>query len=42
MPVRVIGMIGVAPPTKEASLLVIEGALSPDYVVEFEIGRAHV
>lgn len=39
MPVRIIGMIGVAPPTKDASLLVIEGALSPDYVVEF--ARVH-
>lgn len=39
MPVRIIGMIGVAPPVKQASLLVIEGALSPDYVVEF--ARAH-
>lgn len=39
MPVRIIGMIGVAPPTREASLVVIEGALSPDYVVEF--AQAH-
>jgi alkanesulfonate monooxygenase len=33
MPVRIIGMIGVTPPTKEASLLIIEGGISPDYVV---------
>ena len=33
MPVRIIGMIGVAAPTKAASLLIIEGGISPDYVV---------
>src|SRR5262249_23318241 len=39
MPVRVIGMIGVAPPNGEATLHVLEGGLSPDYVVQF--ARAH-
>jgi alkanesulfonate monooxygenase len=33
MPVRVVGMIGVTPPTKSASLLIIEGGIDPDYVV---------
>src|SRR6202167_5776034 len=32
MPVRIIGMIGVTPPTSDATLHVIEGGLSPDYV----------
>jgi alkanesulfonate monooxygenase len=39
MPVRVIGMIGVAPPTSDATLHVLEGGLSPEYVTEF--ARAH-
>jgi alkanesulfonate monooxygenase len=39
MPVRVIGMIGVARPSKDATLHVIEGGLSPGYVTEF--ARAH-
>src|SRR5499427_1650109 len=39
MPVRVIGMIGVAPPTSDATLHVLEGGLSPDYVTQF--ARAH-
>ena len=39
MPVRIIGMIGVTPPTKAASLLIIEGGIDPDYVVSF--ARAH-
>ena len=39
MPIRVIGMIGVAPPSSEASLHVIEGSLSPAYLTEF--ARAH-
>lgn len=39
MPVAIIGMIGVAPPSKTASLHVIEGSLSPAYVSEF--ARAH-
>jgi alkanesulfonate monooxygenase len=34
MPVRVIGMIGVTPPSSDATLHVIEGGLSPGYVVE--------
>ena len=33
MPVRIIGMIGVTPPTKPASLLIIEGGIDPAYVV---------
>ncbi len=32
-------MIGVAPPASDTQLIVIEGALSPDYVVDF--ARAH-
>ena len=39
MPARMIGMIGVAPPAGEATLHVIEGGLSPQYLVEF--ARAH-
>src|SRR5499427_6100589 len=39
MPVRIIGMIGVAPPSGSATLHVIEGGLSPGYLVEF--ARAH-
>ncbi len=39
MPVRIIGMIGVTPPSSEAALHVIEGGLSPNYLVEF--ARAH-
>src|SRR6201985_1046158 len=39
MPVKIIGMIGVAPPSGEATLHVIEGGLSPAYLTEF--ARAH-
>jgi alkanesulfonate monooxygenase len=39
VPVRIIGMIGVAPPQKEATLLVIEGEISPRFVAEF--AQAH-
>jgi alkanesulfonate monooxygenase len=39
MPVRIIGMIGVAPPSSDATLHVIEGGLSPGYLTEFS--RAH-
>lgn len=39
MPARVIGMIGVAAPTKSASLLIIEGGIDPAYVVS--AARAH-
>jgi alkanesulfonate monooxygenase len=39
MPVRIIGMIGVTPPSSDASLHVIEGGLSPAYLAEF--ARAH-
>ncbi|MEZ5853429.1 MAG: LLM class flavin-dependent oxidoreductase [Hyphomicrobiaceae bacterium] len=39
MPVRILGMIGVTPPKSDATLIIIEGALSPDYVVES--ARAH-
>src|SRR6201995_4179321 len=39
MPVKIIGMIGVAPPSGEATLHVIEGGLSPSYLTEF--ARAH-
>ena len=39
MSVRIVGMIGVTPPASDAQLIIIEGALSPDYVVES--ARAH-
>jgi alkanesulfonate monooxygenase len=39
MPVRVIGMIGVAPPAGDASVHVIKGGISPDYLRAF--ARAH-
>ncbi len=39
MPVTIIGMIGVTPPASDTQLVVIEGALSPDYVVSF--AKAH-
>jgi alkanesulfonate monooxygenase len=39
MPVKIVGMIGVTPPSGEASLHVIEGDLSPDYLTQF--ARAH-
>jgi len=35
MPARIIGMIGVTPPAQQASLLVIEGEISPPFVAEF-------
>jgi alkanesulfonate monooxygenase len=39
MPVRIVGMIGVTPPSSDAALHVIEGSLSPDYLVQY--ARAH-
>ena len=39
MPVRIIGMIGVTPPAHSATLLVIEGAISPSFIVNF--AQAH-
>lgn len=39
MPARIIGMIGVSPPASDTQLIVIEGALDPDYVASFT--RAH-
>lgn len=39
MPIRILGMIGVTPPASDAQLIIIEGALSPEYVVES--ARAH-
>src|SRR5262245_8752658 len=39
VPARIIGMIGVTPPASDATLHVIEGGLSPRYLVEF--ARAH-
>ena len=39
MPIHIIGMIGVTPPTSDTQLVVIEGALSPAYVIEF--AQAH-
>lgn len=39
MPVRVIGMIGVAPPASDATVHVITGGISPDYLRRFS--RAH-
>ena len=32
MPVRVIGMIGVAPPSGEATVHIIKGGISPPYL----------
>ncbi len=39
MTIKIIGMIGVAPPRSDATLHVIEGGLSPAYVAE--AARAH-
>ena len=39
MPARIIGMIGVSPPQGGSTLLVIEGAVSPPFIVDF--ARAH-
>src|SRR5947208_14048865 len=39
MPVRIIGMIGVTPPTSDAALHVIEGGLSKSYLTQY--ARAH-
>jgi alkanesulfonate monooxygenase len=39
MPIRIIGMIGVSPPKKDASLLVIEGAISPEYLRRFAVAH---
>src|SRR6202045_3913044 len=39
MPIKIIGMIGVTPPRSDATLHVIEGGLSPDYVAL--AARAH-
>jgi alkanesulfonate monooxygenase len=39
MPVTIVGMIGVTPPGRAPALLVIEGEISPPFVVEF--ARAH-
>ncbi len=39
MSIRIIGMIGVTPPSSDATLHVIEGGLSPSHVVE--AARAH-
>lgn len=34
MPARIIGMIGVTPPKSDATLLVIEGEISPTFIIE--------
>ncbi len=39
LPARIIGMIGVTPPANTATLLVIEGEVSPSFIVEF--AQAH-
>ena len=39
MPVRIIGMIGVTPPSSDAALHVIEGGLSTGYLTQY--ARAH-
>ena len=39
MPVKVIGMIGVARPADDATVHVIDGGVSPEYLVEFS--QAH-
>src|ERR1043165_5023919 len=39
MPARIIGMIGVTPPSSDAALHVIEGGLSTEYLTQY--ARAH-
>ncbi len=39
MPARIIGMIGVTPPQSTSTLLVLEGDISPAFIVDF--ARAH-
>ncbi|MCA8927492.1 MAG: LLM class flavin-dependent oxidoreductase [Alphaproteobacteria bacterium] len=39
MPARIVGMLGVTPPQSSSTLLVIEGDVSPAYIVEH--ARAH-
>jgi alkanesulfonate monooxygenase len=39
MPARIIGMLGVTPPASQSTLLVIEGAISPAFIVDF--ARTH-
>ncbi|MET4698134.1 alkanesulfonate monooxygenase [Constrictibacter sp. MBR-5] len=39
MPVRIVGMIGVSPPQSDTSLVIIEGAITPDFIADF--ARAH-
>lgn len=39
MPARIIGMIGVTPPQSTSTLLVLEGDISPSFIVDF--ARAH-
>ncbi len=39
MPARIIGMIGVTPPQSTSMLLVLEGDISPAFIVDF--ARAH-
>ncbi len=39
MPARIIGMLGVMPPKSASTLLVIEGDVSPDFIIEH--ARAH-
>src|ERR1700732_2595814 len=39
MPVRIVGMIGVTPPSNDTTLHVIEGGLSPIFLPQFS--RAH-
>ena len=39
MPVRIVGMIGVTPPSSDAALHVIEGGLSTNYLTQY--ARAH-
>jgi len=39
LPARIIGMLGVTPPKSESTLLVIEGEISPGFIVDF--ARTH-
>jgi alkanesulfonate monooxygenase len=39
MPARIVGMIGATPPKQESTLVVIEGEISPPFVVQF--AQAH-
>ena len=41
MPVRIVGMIGVTPPSNDTTLHVIEGGLSSSYLTQFWTAYRH-